>query len=90
MEFTTCFGLHFQATRLEYEQIVDQPHIVTGLPPSMGSQSRDLTPDKLAEKARTNATVLDRTNAKEIQRWANSCSLAVTREIIFIFFSSAY
>lgn len=61
--------------------------IVTGLPPSTGSQSRELT--IITPTERLSLTLQVPRRSQGIQRWALSCSLAVTKEILVSFFSSA-
>ncbi|KAL5245546.1 hypothetical protein ACI65C_013059 [Semiaphis heraclei] len=98
MEFTTRFGLHSQATRLE--GAVRSRNAVTastGLAPSAGHgpvQGRlgpSRAPRQRGRPVRHNSHTCRGTKVRGgIRRWAFPCSLAATGGITVVFFSSAY
>jgi hypothetical protein len=94
MEFTTCLGLHSQATRLQGEVVPDTATIPQAwhLLRTVAPFKRDLDRPRNAWENRPSYTQHFPPALQDwgIMRWAPPRSLAVTRGILVSFFSSAY
>ena len=93
MEFTTYFGLQFQATRLYGEAIPPDRHYQTGLAPSVGSGNvqADLGSSGSNRSGSPKRNIPPTPSWRDgVLRWALPGSVALTKGIPVGFFSTAY